>query len=120
MSGATGKRIEAARQRLAQRRAALERLTEAGREARRPVELDQARLGRLSRMDALQVQAMSIETDRRRVVELGRIAAAFARIEVGEYGACLRCGEEIGARRLALDPTVAVCIDCAREGERKG
>ncbi len=33
---------------------------------RAPVELDQQTVGRLSRMDALQVQAMALETSRRR------------------------------------------------------
>jgi DnaK suppressor protein len=120
MSGATGKRDADARRRLVDRRAELERLTAASRDELRPVELDQALQGRLSRMDALQVQAMSIETGRRRTVELGRIAAALARIEAGEFGECLSCGEEIAPRRLELDPTAAVCIDCAREGERGG
>lgn len=118
MSVEAGKTIEEARSRLTQRRAELESLTATSRDERRPVELDQSRLGRLSRMDALQVQAMSIETARRRTAELGRIAAAFARIESGEYGECLSCGEAIAPRRLELDPTVAVCIDCARAGER--
>ena len=34
-------------------------------QARQPVELDQTSVGRLSRMDALQDQAMALETDRR-------------------------------------------------------
>ena len=80
---------------------------------RAPVELDQQAVGRLSRMDALQVQAMALETSRRRRVELRRITSALARIDEGEYGYCLECGEEIAARRLELDPTVPLCIDCA-------
>ena len=62
---------------------------------RAPVELDQQAVGRLSRMDALQVQAMALETSRRRKNELRRIAAALARIDKGEFGYCLECGEEI-------------------------
>jgi DnaK suppressor protein len=50
------------------------------------VELDQQSVGRLSRMDALQVQAMALETSRRRTVELRRIAAALQRIDEGEFG----------------------------------
>ncbi len=81
---------------------------------RQPVELDQARLGRLSRMDALQGQAMALETERRRVVEIKRIDAALARIDDGSYGDCLACGEEIAPERLASDPTAPLCIGCAR------
>ncbi len=80
---------------------------------RAPVELDQQAVGRLSRMDALQVQAMALETSRRRGVELRRIAAALARIDEGEYGYCLVCGDEIAARRLELDPAAPLCIGCA-------
>jgi len=82
-------------------------------DARQPVELDQTSVGRLSRMDALQGQAMALETERRRQVELRHIEAALKRIEDGEYGYCQSCDEEIPAKRLAIDPTAAICIDCA-------
>jgi DnaK suppressor protein len=82
-------------------------------EERAPVELDQQAVGRLSRMDALQVQAMALETSRRRGVELRRIAAALARMDEGDYGYCLECGEEIAVRRLELDPAAPLCITCA-------
>ena len=102
--------------RLEERRAELERLTETGAGARRPVELDQTRVGRLSRIDALQSQAMSIETERRRQIELRRIGAALERIEEGEFGYCVNCGEPIAAKRLELDPTTPNCIGCANAG----
>ena len=80
---------------------------------RAPVELDQQAVGRLSRMDALQVQAMALETSRRRTAELRRIAAALARIDEGDYGYCVKCGDEIAVRRLELNPAVPLCIGCA-------
>ncbi len=83
------------------------------KDARDPVELDQSRVGRLSRMDALQGQAMAQETERRRNNELQRIEAALARLDTDEYGYCLTCGEEISRKRIELDPAAAVCIDCA-------
>ena len=90
------------------------RAADAGTERERaPVELDQQAVGRLSRMDALQVQAMALETSRRRGVELRRIAAALARMDEGEFGYCLECGDEIAARRLELDPAAPLCIGCA-------
>lgn len=104
---------QAVKTKLSERLAELERLADAGGEARAPVELDQASVGRLSRMDAMQGQAMAIETQRRREVERRRIERTLARIEAGEYGWCTACGEEIGSKRLALDPTVPTCIGCA-------
>ncbi|BAQ18807.1 TraR/DksA family transcriptional regulator [Methyloceanibacter caenitepidi] len=80
---------------------------------RRPVELDQTSVGRVSRMDAMQGQAMAVATEQRRHDEARRIEAAIKRIEVGEYGYCTACGEEIAEKRLAADPTVATCIKCA-------
>jgi DnaK suppressor protein len=106
---------ETARSALLARREELRRLTDSSAEARRPVELDQSRIGRLSRMDALQSQAMSVETDRRRQIELRRIEAALGRIEDGDYGFCVGCGEAIALKRLEFDPTTPVCIGCAEQ-----
>jgi DnaK suppressor protein len=82
------------------------------------VELDQTRQGRLSRMDAMQQQAMAAATGQRRGAELARIDAALARIEADEYGECLSCNEEIAPRRLEIDPAATLCIRCAERRER--
>lgn len=79
----------------------------------KPVELDQQSVGRLSRMDAMQSQAMVQETLRRRESELHRIEQALKRIESDDYGYCAQCDEEISVKRLELDPSVATCIHCA-------
>lgn len=84
---------------------------------RETVELDQARVGRLSRMDAMQAQAMSVELQRRRELELRRIADALKRIAEGDYGYCLTCGEAIDPRRLEIEPTSSQCIRCASRSE---
>ena len=81
---------------------------------RRPVELDQQSVGRLSRMDALQVQAMAQAQEGRRQDQLRRIDAALQRLADGEYGACVECGEDIPAKLLEIDPTVVRCVDCAK------
>ena len=96
------------------RRRDLEELAAGSAEARRPVELDQTRVGRLSRMDALQSQAMALETERRRALELRRIEAALRRLEEDEYGYCVTCGDEIAVERLSLDPATPQCLNCAR------
>jgi DnaK suppressor protein len=104
------------RNRLIARRRELLELMESSAESRKPVELDQTRVGRLSRMDALQNQAMSLEAERRRKVELQRIEASLKRIEEGDYGYCVACGEQIALRRLELDPTLPTCVNCASSG----
>lgn len=77
------------------------------------VELDQSKVGRLSRMDALQKQAMSQEVDRRRQMELTRITAALKRIEEDEFGYCITCGNEIEEERIRLNPSLPQCTKCA-------
>ncbi|NQV44352.1 MAG: TraR/DksA C4-type zinc finger protein [Rhodospirillales bacterium] len=84
------------------------------KEDRAPVELDQTTQGRLSRMDALQVQAMALETDRRREIEIKRVESAIQRIPSGEFGYCVSCGDEIEIKRLDNDPATPSCISCAR------
>jgi DnaK suppressor protein len=86
--------------------------TSAGRD---PVALDQQSVGRHSRMDAMQVQEMAKETERRRRTRLSVIEAALARMAADDYGFCVSCDEEISAKRLVLDPAVATCIDCAHK-----
>lgn len=80
---------------------------------RKPVALDQQSVGRLSRMDAMQQQAMAEAEGRRRRTDIARIDAALERIEVDEYGCCLTCGEAIAPKRLEIDPMATRCVGCA-------
>ncbi len=107
-----------ARARLQALRAALDDTAASAADAAGTVALDQSRVGRLSRMDALQSQAMAMETQRRRVIQVQRIDSALQRLASGEYGLCVSCGEAIAPGRLEHDPAVPVCLACAaaREG----
>lgn len=95
----------------------VEELSEVTEEARQPVELDQTMVGRLSRMDALQTQAMQLETERRRGIEIQRIDAALKRMDESEFGYCVSCGVDIEPKRLENDPTTPTCFDCAEMSE---
>jgi DnaK suppressor protein len=81
---------------------------------RKPVELDQQSVGRLSRMDAMQQQAMAAAQEARRRARMTAIEAALRRLDEVEFGWCADCGEFIGTERLDLDPTLMRCVDCAR------
>ena len=109
--------IKAFKKRLLEMREEVEELSEATAEARQPVELDQTMVGRLSRMDALQTQAMQLETERRRGIEIQRINAALKRMEEGEFSYCVSCGVDIEPKRLENDPTTPTCFDCAEMSE---
>lgn len=103
-----------ARQRLDARKSEIEDISSLSSQARDPVTLDQQSVGRLSRMDAMQQQAMNQATEQKRKQELVRIEAAERRLRDGDYGYCENCGEEIPDGRLAIDPMAELCVDCAR------
>lgn len=101
------------RSQLLERREELLERESATKDARDPVELYQTRVGRLSRNDALQTQAIAQDGERRRKIELQKIDASLERIEAGDYGYCITCGEEIPKARIGFDPAVASCVNCA-------
>ena len=101
------------RKRLIELRTELENMAVLSSGATRPVELDQTRVGRLSRMDAMQGQQMALEANRRREHQLMRINGALRRIESGTFGLCGVCGDEIDQRRLWADPSATKCLSCA-------
>ena len=47
--------------------------------------------------------------------EIASAMRALTRIENGTYGQCVRCGDEIAAKRLEARPEAALCIQCARK-----
>lgn len=102
---------------LNEKRDEINKLIETGNNAAKPVELDQTRVGRLSRMDAMQAQAMSLEAKRRRELELSAIKSALKRIEDESYGECLQCFEMIAVARLEHNPSATLCIQCAERNE---
>lgn len=81
------------------------------------LELDQSSVGRLSRMDALQQQAMAQELRARLVMRKRRLDAALVRVDAGSFGSCCQCGEELDTRRLQHDPATVFCSDCVAERE---
>ncbi len=102
-----------AKAQLNERRKELLEQSQISSDARETVELDQQSVGRLSRMDAMQHQAMADALERTRKIDLQRIDLAEQRIRDGEYGYCANCGEEIPAGRLAIDPMAERCVKCA-------
>ncbi len=100
------------KERLNQRLAELDALEQqANRHA--TVKLDQNKVGRLSRMDAMQQQAMQDEIMARAKNERVNILRALLRIERNDYGWCKECSEFIEEGRLHFDPTIQTCVACA-------
>jgi DnaK suppressor protein len=111
--------LEYFKKRLEDRLQVLSAAAETQQQEGSPKELDQTRVGRLSRMDAMQQQAMSQAAARLSAAERQRIKTALVRIENEEYGYCILCEEEIAEKRLQFDPSLLTCISCAEEAEKK-
>lgn len=107
-------RIARYRPRLEQELAEIEKLDAENAAWSAPVELDQQSVGRVSRIDAMQMQAMSQAVQRRRAARRVAIQQALKRIAEGEFGFCVECGEPIAPGRLDVDPTFSACVRCAK------
>lgn len=105
--------LAAYKNRLSAKRVELEKQSDDTTSNRSTVVLDQQSVGRLSRMDALQQQAMAKATEQRRTHEIMRVQSALARIAEGEFGYCTDCGEPIAKARLEYDPSLPWCLECA-------
>ena len=79
------------------------------------VELDQSSIGRVSRMDAMQQQAMACVQRERLLIQQRRLSAAIARKEAGTLGMCCQCEMPIPLDRLLNDPATPFCADCQED-----
>ena len=90
----------------------LDRRSKDSQSARDTVTLDQQAVGRLSRMDALQQQAMAKATEARRKSQSTLLDDALTRLEGDDFGYCDDCGDQIPMARLRINPCVRKCIQC--------
>ena len=51
--------------------------------------------------------------------EIAKISAALRRMDSGDYGLCVECGEQIAVNRLDAYPYADECIDCAEFDEHR-
>ncbi|MGI9425203.1 MAG: TraR/DksA family transcriptional regulator [Hyphomicrobiaceae bacterium] len=102
------------RSQLLEKQAELASLREMSAQSREAVKLDQSSVGRVSRIDAIQQQELALAAERNRERELQRIKSALLRLDQGDFGYCVTCGEDIAEKRLRVDPAIPTCVDCAR------
>ena len=104
--------IQILRKQLLSTEAELTKLLKLSRQSADIVELDQSRVGRLSRMDAMQQQQMASAGKRRLQYQLLQISQALKKIAEDDYGYCIECGEEITYARLQIRPESEFCVAC--------
>ncbi|MEX2580566.1 MAG: TraR/DksA C4-type zinc finger protein [Verrucomicrobiales bacterium] len=71
-------------------------------------------IGRLSRLDSMQMQEVAKDAQRRRESRVGLLELALERLDAGTYGRCEICGEDIAFERLKTAPESTRCSACAR------
>lgn len=96
----------------------LEFATTSAEDTTATVDLDQSRVGRLSRIDALQNQAISQSAVANRMIQIVEVKVALERLKNNEYGLCEACDEPINPKRLEHNPAARLCIVCASEAEQ--
>jgi len=84
----------------------------------KPVSPDKG-LGRLTRQEALQAQSVALQTLAQRKLRAKKVSFALQRIDSGEYGVCLDCGEDIPYKRLEIQPEAVLCVECAAIRQKK-
>lgn len=92
--------------------AKLEKSMAVSDEAAATVELDQAAVGRLSRMDSLQNQSMAENLAERERARHAQLRSALERIDAGTYGICEDCDGPIAPGRLFVVPEALTCGGC--------
>lgn len=97
----------------------LNQAIEESRQASATVELDQSSVGHLSRMDALQQQAMAQGMMERLQLQKRKLEAALVRLDNGGFGLCCACGDNLEPPRLHADPCVVFCLACMEDRGHK-
>lgn len=118
MDDLTPAELDDLRQRLLTLQDELTTMLDVSEDSARPVALDQP-IGRLSRMDAIQLQQMSQANRRSYDTRLLQVRAALTAMDEDEYGYCKRCEDLIGYPRLAVRPEAPFCVSCQEEHEAR-
>lgn len=75
-------------------------------------------IGRLSRLDSMQMQQMAVGMQSRMREEIKQLKEALQRINRGRYGTCDLCRGDIPIERLEFQPDATICVACFRRARR--
>ena len=108
----TSEELASIRHKIVSRINELESILSTNSEDTKPIEPDVS-IGRLSRLDSMQMQQMALEQKRRQEAELQKLQEALKRIEDNSYGTCMVCRQPIMVARLEAQPEAILCVNCA-------
>lgn len=119
MAHLTQRQMEDFRRRLQAAKEAADALLESSAAGSKPVEASGSTIGRLTRMDAIQVQAMEQMNRRQLEIRRQQVEAALRSFEDGTYGLCRNCRGPIALQRLEALPEAPFCMACQERFERE-
>ena len=96
----------------------LEEEMESTKQDREAISPDKS-IGRLSRLDSMQMQQMAVGMNNRMKEELKQLKDALVRIDKGRYGICELCRKDIPMERLEFQLDATICVDCFRRASKK-
>ena len=117
MAPLTSSQREEFRQMLLTLQTELKAMVEGRSSGTRPVAPDSA-IGRISRMDAIQIQQMAQANMRKAKQRLEQIEAALNRLKGDDFGECAEGGDDIGYPRLRARPEAPFCVLCQNRREQ--
>ena len=80
-----------------------------------PISPDNA-IGRISRMEAINDKSVNDAALEKLKIRKLSLAEALRRVDFDDdYGFCLKCEEEISAKRLEIFPESTMCVECINE-----
>lgn len=112
----TAEQLETFYQRLVAAKAQIEALLAQTSQDSQPVDLDLP-IGRLTRIDAIQMQGMAQMNRQQLDIRRRQVDAALACFDQGTYGDCRQCGEPIQFERLDVLPESPFCLACQESFE---
>ncbi len=112
-------RLEGFRERLLAERDEIDGLLDRTATDARPVDLGLP-IGRLSRIDAMQMQGMAQLNRHQLEIRRERVKVALAALDDGSYGSCRACRSSIEPARLEAHPEVPFCLACQESFEHEG
>lgn len=71
-------------------------------------------IGRLSRLDSMQMQQMALGMNSRMQEEVRQLKEALKRIDNARFGTCDLCRKDIPMERLEFQLDATICVDCFR------
>jgi DnaK suppressor protein len=98
---------------ISQRIAELRIVVESDSKGTDQIELDQTRVGRLARMDAVQHHAIAQAQGDRASKQLKLLELLLSKVDDEDFGECHYCGEDIPVGRLLIRPESLRCVACA-------